>query len=95
MPEFKKEVDPESGMDHPYFLIDGACPMLKREGMTCTIYPDWLYTCATYPFLLMPDGRLLFHTGCNGIGHGEVVNIKSMMTKIIMERKRAGMITGK
>lgn len=91
LPGFGREVDPETGLDHPFFVIEGKCPMLEEEGAVCTIYPDWPYTCATYPFLLMPDGRLMYHTGCAGIGKGDVIDIDSMKENIMRERKKAGM----
>ncbi|MEJ2068270.1 MAG: hypothetical protein P8Y09_10075, partial [Deltaproteobacteria bacterium] len=56
------------------------------------VYPEWPYTCATYPFLLMPDGELMIHPYCEGFGHGPVVDPDRMRRKIIEERKRAGMI---
>lgn len=86
------EVDQETGMTHPYFVINEKCPMLKEEGAVCTLYPDWPYTCATYPFLLMPDGTIRCHSKCAGFGHGDVVDAAEMRSKIIRERNRAGII---
>jgi len=91
LPEFKLMEDPGTGLDHPYFVIDEGCPLLREEGMICTIHPDWFYSCATYPFLMMPDGKLMYHTGCNGIGKGEPVDMNGMKKKILDERKKAGM----
>jgi Fe-S-cluster containining protein len=88
---FRRETDPETGLDHPYFVISGACPKLNKDGMVCRLYPEWFYTCATYPFLLMPDGRLMYHTKCSGIGKGDFVDGKNMIEKIMKERRRAGM----
>jgi hypothetical protein len=90
-PDFEKEVHPETGMDHPYFMIVDRCPYLEGSA-TCGLYPDWFYTCATYPFLLTPDGILLYHTECKGIGYGDPVDPCKIKKKIIKERKRAGMI---
>jgi Fe-S-cluster containining protein len=92
IPEFKLMEDPGTGLNHPYFVIENKCPLLQEEGMTCTIHPDWFYTCATYPFLLMPDGTLMYHKGCNGIGKGKPVNMKEMKDKVLEERRKAGMI---
>ncbi|MGA1794206.1 MAG: YkgJ family cysteine cluster protein, partial [Thermoplasmatota archaeon] len=86
------EVDPGTGATHPYFVIEGKCPMLDDFTSLCTMYPDWPYTCATYPFLLLPDGTLMVHRECDGFGHGEVVDEKLMKRKILHERKRAGMV---
>ena len=80
LPEFDREVDEGSGLDHPFYVIDRKCPFLIEEGMTCSLYPDWFYTCATYPFLMMPDGVILYHRECRGIGHGEVVNVDETIT---------------
>jgi len=86
------EVDPGTGLTHPYFVIDGMCPMLNDRTSLCTIHPDWPYTCATYPFLLMPDGTLLVHSECAGLGNGDVIDEKLMIGKILKERERAGMM---
>ena len=85
------EVDQGTGLTHPYFVIDGKCPALDDGTSLCTLYPDWPYTCATYPFLLMPDGRLLVHMECEGFGHGEVIDRNRMRERILRERRRAGM----
>ena len=85
-------VDPGTGLDHPYFRIKGACPMFREKGSICTLYPDWPYTCATYPFLLMPDGRLLYHRECPGIGRGPAIDEGEMRERILSEREKAGMI---
>ena len=84
------EVDRETGRTHPYFVINGKCPMLKEKGSICTLYPDWPYTCATYPFLLMPDGTILCHSNCAGFGHGSVVHAEDIKSKILREREKAG-----
>lgn len=88
----KLEVDHETGLSHPYFVIQGKCKLLDERSHSCTIYPDWLYACATYPFLLMPDGSLLVNSRCPGLGHGEIVDHYKMKEKILKEREKAGMI---
>lgn len=88
----KVEVDQGTGLTHPYFVIKDKCPMLKEDGAVCTLYPDWPYTCATYPFLLMPDGTIQCHSKCAGFGHGDIVNAAEMRAKILRERKKAGII---
>lgn len=93
LPGLGLEVDPETGLDHPFFRLDGACPMLRPEGAVCTLYPDWPYTCAVYPFLLLPDGRLMVHRGCRGLGHGRPLDIKEWKDKVLRERAKAGMST--
>jgi Fe-S-cluster containining protein len=85
-------VDPQTGATHPYFVIENICPALIEEGAVCSLYPDWPYTCATYPFLLSPDNNILVHDGCPGFGKGDVVDHDEMRKKIIRERIRAGMI---
>lgn len=86
------EVDEETGLTHPFFRIDGKCPLLDEETLLCRVYPDWFYTCATYPFLLMPDGEIMVHGGCRGFGQGPVIDKTEMRKKILRERIRAGMI---
>ena len=85
------EEDPATGRTHPFYKIEGRCPLLKGDNI-CSVYPDWPYTCATYPFLLMPDGSMMVHNKCAGFGHGDLVDEEEMRGKIIRERKRAGMI---
>ncbi|MBN1538634.1 MAG: YkgJ family cysteine cluster protein [Candidatus Thermoplasmatota archaeon] len=89
------EVDPTTGRTHPYFVIKGKCPLLEDRTNLCTLYPDWPYTCATYPFLLTPAGKLLVHTDCEGFGHGPIVDPGKMAEKIMRERERAGMVRKK
>jgi Fe-S-cluster containining protein len=88
----KVEVDPVTEQTHPYFVISKKCPILKDEGAVCRLYPDWLYTCATYPFLLLRDGSIFTHKICPGFGHGKIIDPEEMRNKIIAQRKRAGMI---
>jgi Fe-S-cluster containining protein len=90
-PVFDREVDPSTGLDHPFFLIEGKCPYLIDKEMVCSLYPEWFYTCATYPFLLTPEKVLLYHRECSGLGHGPEIDMDSIKEKIIAERKRAGM----
>lgn len=92
LPDLHLERDPDSGLTHPFYIIDGKCPYLIENGMVCSLHPDWFYTCATYPFLLMPDGKLLCHRDCMGLGSGDNIDIEGMKEKIIGERKKAGMI---
>ncbi len=92
LPGLGLEVDPQTGLDHPYFRLNGACPMLRAEGAVCTLYPDWPYTCAVYPFLLLPDGRLMAHKGCIGFGHGGPVDIERWKGRVLDERAKAGMV---
>jgi Fe-S-cluster containining protein len=91
LPGLGLESDPVSGLDHPFFRTGGRCPMFKEEGAVCTIHPDWPYTCAVYPFLLLPDGRLMAHEDCRGFGHGEKVDPAVWVARIKRERARAGM----
>jgi Fe-S-cluster containining protein len=91
-PEYERELDTETGLDHPYFLIKDICPYLDVDGTACSLHPDWFYTCATYPFLLSPEGGIMYHTECKGLGHGNVVMMEDMKRKILEERKKAGMI---
>jgi Fe-S-cluster containining protein len=86
------EVDPKTGATHPFFVIGGKCGALREEGAVCELYPDWPYTCATYPFLLMPSGEIMVHMDCAGFGHGDVVDRDKIRKLIIKERKRAGML---
>jgi Fe-S-cluster containining protein len=91
-PVFQREVDPDSGLDHPFFFIKDKCPYLEVNGMICTRYPEWFYTCATYPFLLDPEGQIFYHTECRGIGQGIKVERDELVRKILKERERAGMM---
>jgi len=86
------EVDPATGATHPYFVIKGKCGALRGEDSVCELYPDWPYTCATYPFLLLPSNEIMVHIECAGFGHGEVVDRDRIRGMIIRERERAGML---
>ncbi|MFW3147325.1 MAG: YkgJ family cysteine cluster protein [Thermoplasmatota archaeon] len=86
------ELDRRTGATHPYFVIEGKCGALREEGSVCEMYPDWPYTCATYPFLLLPSGEIMVHRECAGFGHGDVVDGERIRKMIIRERKRAGML---
>jgi len=86
------EVDEGTGMTHPYFVIEGACPLLDADRNRCTVHPDWFYTCATWPFLLMPDGTLMVNMSCSGFGEGPKVDPEDMRRRILRERARAGMV---
>ncbi|MDG6225536.1 MAG: YkgJ family cysteine cluster protein [Candidatus Thermoplasmatota archaeon] len=86
------EVDQRTGATHPYFVISGACPLFEAGEGLCSVHPDWFYTCATWPFLLMPDGTLMINVRCKGIGTGEVIRADAMRKRILRERERAGMV---
>ncbi|MFO8051144.1 MAG: YkgJ family cysteine cluster protein [Thermoplasmatota archaeon] len=88
----KVEVDPDTGLSHPYFVIGNKCRLLDESTRSCRLYPDWFYTCATYPFLLMPDGTLRVHEKCSGIGHGDLMTLHDIREMILKERQRAKMV---
>jgi Fe-S-cluster containining protein len=85
------EVEEGTGRTHPYFVIDGCCPLLEEKRSLCSVHPDWFYTCATWPFLLMPDGTLMVNESCKGFGSGDPVDRERMTRRILSERTRAGM----
>jgi Fe-S-cluster containining protein len=85
------EIEEGTGRTHPYFVIDGACPLLDKERSLCSVHSDWFYTCATWPFLLLPDGSIMVNLHCRGFGSGPLVDARMMAQRIIAERGRAGM----
>jgi Fe-S-cluster containining protein len=84
------EVEEGTGRTHPYFVIDGACPLLDRERDLCSVHPDWFFTCATWPFLLLPDGGVMVNRSCRGFGSGPLVDREEVVRKVSAERARAG-----
>jgi Fe-S-cluster containining protein len=85
------EVEEGTGRTHPYFVIEGACPLLDRDRSLCSVHPDWFYTCATWPFLLLPDGKLMVNRNCKGFGSGPCIDVGRMVDRVLRERSRAGM----
>jgi Fe-S-cluster containining protein len=86
------KVNREEGTSHPVYVVSGGCPLLDRETSLCTVYEERPYTCAVYPFLMMPDGTILGHEECPGFGHGEKIDLRDLKRVILKERKRAGII---
>lgn len=85
--------DKRSGMSHPLFEIKNACVCLDTKKNLCKIHSKWPYACATFPFGLDLEGRLVYSKWCKGIGKGPQVNTVKMLKKIMKERKKAGMST--
>ncbi len=85
-------VDPKSGMSHPLFTIKDKCVQYDPKTHKCKIYKIRAYSCATFPFALTPEGKLVRSKFCNGFGKGEVIDRNKMRAYIMKWRKRAGMI---
>lgn len=84
-------VDKKSGMSHPFFTIKDKCVQYDPRSHKCNIYKERAYSCATYPFSLTPDGKLIRSKFCKGFKNGKVVDKKKMIKYIHTWRKRAGM----
>jgi Fe-S-cluster containining protein len=84
-------VDDQSGMSHPFYMIKDKCVQYDTKKHKCKIYKIRAYSCATYPFSITPDGKLVRSKFCKGFGKGEKVNKKKMVDYIYKWRKRAGM----
>jgi len=84
-------VDPETGMSHPFYMIKDKCVQYDPKSHKCKIYKIRAYSCATYPFSLTPEGKLVRSKFCKGFGSGDVVDKKKMVGYIKKWRKRAGM----
>ncbi len=67
--------------------VDGFCKHLDREDENkCRIYDSRPSICRGYPFVIKKNGGhyvLTIHRRCNGIGHGEVLDIKKKLMEII------------
>jgi Fe-S-cluster containining protein len=85
-------MDKKTGMSHPFFTIKDKCYQYDPKTNKCKIYKERAYSCATYPFSLTPDGKLVRSKFCKGFGHGEAVDRKRMLLHIRKWRRRAGMI---
>jgi Fe-S-cluster containining protein len=85
-------VDERTGMSHPVMLISGRCKALDDRRNVCTIYRRRMYSCATFPFSLGPDGELFVAKYCRGFGQGPVVMEEDIVKYIMKWRKKAGMV---
>jgi len=84
-------VDPKTGMSHPFYMIKNKCVQYDPKTRKCKIYKERTYSCATYPFAISPEGKLIRSKFCKGFDKGETVNVKKMIENIKKWRKRAGM----
>ena len=57
----------------------------------CRIYKKRAYSCATFPFSLTTEGKMVRSKFCKGFGKGELVDRKEMRGYIFKWRRRAGM----
>ena len=85
-------VDQKTGMSHPFFEIKEQCICYDPATKKCTIWRDRAYSCATFPFSLTPDGKLVRSKFCKGFGHGKKVDSEKMIKYIMKWRKKAGML---
>ena len=91
LPISEMVVDQGSGMSHPFYMIKKSCVQYDIKTRKCKIYSERAYTCATYPFALTPEGKLVRSKFCRGFGHGSNVDRPKMIKYIKKMRKRAGM----
>lgn len=91
LPIDKVVMDEDSGMSHPLFSIKGHCIQYDKKDHKCKIYKNRAYSCATFPFSLTIDGKLVRSKFCKGFGKGDLVIKKKMIEYIMKWRKRAGM----
>lgn len=91
LPISKIVADPESGMSHPFYMIKDKCKQYDTKKHNCHIYKIRAYTCATYPFALTPEGKLVRSKFCKGFGKGENISPKKMKEYILKRRRKAGM----
>jgi hypothetical protein len=68
-------------------LLDGYCKHLDREnGNRCSIYQRRPNICRGYPFVIKKNGtkyNLTIHRRCNGIGHGQPIDIKEKLMNVL------------
>lgn len=84
-------VDPNTGMSHPFFTIKDKCPQYDPKSHKCKIYKERAYSCATFPFAISPEGKLLRSKYCKGFGKGKKIDLKKLKNYILKWRKKAGM----
>jgi Fe-S-cluster containining protein len=84
-------VDKKSGMSHPFFSIKDKCAQYDSKSHKCKIYKERAYSCATFPFAISPEGKLIRSKFCKGFGSGPLVEKSKMRQDIFKWRKRAGM----
>ncbi len=85
-------VEPNTGMSHPFYMIKDKCVQYDPKTHKCKIYKERAYSCATYPFSLTPEGKLVRSKFCKGFGKGSIIDRRKMKRYIMKWRKRAGMI---
>jgi Fe-S-cluster containining protein len=84
-------VDIETGLSHPLFSINGHCVQYNEKSHKCKIYKERAYSCATFPFSMTTDGKLVRSKFCKGFGKGDLVEKRKMIGHIYKWRKKAGM----
>ena len=91
LPIDKVVLDEVSGMSHPFYMIKDKCAQYDPKKHKCKIYKERAYSCATYPFSITPDGKLVRSKFCKGFGNGNLIDKKKMVRYIYKWRKQAGM----
>ena len=87
-------LDERTGMSHPVMELEGICKGLDPEKNLCTIYRKRMYSCATFPFSLSPEGVLMVSRYCQGFGSGPLLKEEELAELILRWRKKAGKSTG-
>lgn len=90
-PDMKFIFDEDSGASHPFLELFKGCLQYDRSGRRCRIYSIRPYSCAAFPFLLVPDLSLYVHTSCPGAGRGPTVDIEEKRRELIELKRKAGM----
>lgn len=85
-------LDEKTGMSHPFYMIKNRCVQYNPKKHGCKIYKKRAYSCATYPFALTPEGKLVRSKFCKGFGKGAKIDQRKMKRYIYKWRKRAGMM---
>ena len=87
-------MDKKTGMSHPFYMIKDKCAQYDTKTHKCKIYKMRAYSCATYPFSITPEGKLVRSKFCKGFGKGDIIDRRKMKRYIMKWRKRAGMTVG-
>ncbi|MDP6155443.1 MAG: YkgJ family cysteine cluster protein [Candidatus Thermoplasmatota archaeon] len=79
------------GASHPYFRINGRCPVHDKENRKCAIYDKKCYTCNAFPFLVTLKRELHICKSCEGFGQGPLIDIDKKIAELLKLKQEAGM----
>ena len=90
LPLDKALYDEETGASHPFLELKGGCPRYDSAKRECTIHDILPYSCAAFPFLLVPPSSLYVNRFCLGLGKGSRLDSGAKRRELIALKRNAG-----